>query len=141
MEMSEASPTTPPAKTVPPLPENQQQRWIKYGGNVALSIFIVIVLAGLVVYLAQRYSSRLDMTAQRVYSLKPQTLGVIKNVNEPIRIVSLYEYPQGEAGEPEERKLRATARERHDLVSDLLSEYKSKGNNIEVEIVDPVSQP
>ena len=31
----------------------QKERWAKYGANVALTIVVVIVLAGLIVYLAQ----------------------------------------------------------------------------------------
>ena len=34
--------------------ESQKQRWVKYGSNVVLTIVIVIVLAGVMIYLAQR---------------------------------------------------------------------------------------
>src|SRR5207247_3907190 len=67
-------------------PDTQHQRWLKYGSNVVLVSIIVIVLAGLLVYLAQFRSKRVDMTAMRVYSLKPQTLNLIHAVKSPIRL-------------------------------------------------------
>ena len=39
-------------------PETQKQRWVKYGANVVLTIVIVIALAALVTYAAQRYNRR-----------------------------------------------------------------------------------
>ena len=53
--------------------ESQQQRWIKYGANVALSVIVAIVLVALLVYLAEKKNHRTDMTAEGNYSLKPQT--------------------------------------------------------------------
>ena len=41
-------------------PETQQQRWIKYGANVALTVIVVIILAALITYLAQRFNRRID---------------------------------------------------------------------------------
>src|SRR5436853_6167673 len=84
--------TNPKSKPITYQPESQRERWLKYGLNVALVSVVVIVLAGLIIYLAQdrKYSARLDTTRAGLYSLKPQTLNIIKNNQEPIRIVSLY---------------------------------------------------
>ena len=65
--------------------ESQQQRWFKYGLNVLLSSVVVIVLGVLIVYIAQKRDNRLDMTSQRVYSLKDQTLNIIHNLKNPSR--------------------------------------------------------
>jgi hypothetical protein len=114
-----------------PVAETQQQRWVKYGLNVALTCVVVVVLAGLVVYLAQRKSKRIDVTGAGVYSLKPQTLNVIGDLKQPIKIVSLY--TKSEAGAKETDYAQ--------VVADLLDEYKRKGKNIDVELIDPVAQP
>src|SRR5947208_2613362 len=85
-----------------PRPETQQQRWIKYGANVALTVIVVIALAALVTYLAQRFNRRIDTTASGAYSLKPQTINIIKDLKSPVRIVSLYSKPTNPAQAKEE---------------------------------------
>ena len=40
--------------------ETQQQRWIKYGANVALSSIVVILLVIALTYLAQTHDHRFD---------------------------------------------------------------------------------
>src|SRR5258708_6473630 len=70
--------------------ESQKDRWIKYGGNVVLTSVVVIALAVLVVYLFERRPKRLDTTASGMYSLKPQTLKIIRDNPKRIKIISLY---------------------------------------------------
>jgi ABC-type uncharacterized transport system len=111
--------------------ESQQQRWFKYGLNVLLSCLVVIVLGGLVVYIAQKKDKRLDMTSQRVYSLKEQTLNVIRDTKSPITLVSLYSHSDQEPAETD----------RAQTVADLLDEYSRQGKNINVELIDPVTEP
>lgn len=111
--------------------ESQQQRWIKYGSNVALAVVVVVVLAGLLVYLAQRFDKRVDTTTAGLYSLKPQTVQILKDVKQKIKLVSLYQAKDA-AGRP-----NASA----GMVNDLLQEYASKGTGVDFEIVDPITQP
>src|SRR6185437_11844132 len=70
--------------------ESQHQRWVKYGANVVVASIVVILLAGLIVYFAQRTGLRKDTTATGAYSLKPQTLNILKDVKNKTKIVSLY---------------------------------------------------
>ena len=42
--------------------ESQKERWVKYGANVAIASVIVFLLAGVVVYLAQKTGRRIDTT-------------------------------------------------------------------------------
>ena len=111
--------------------DTQQQRWVKYGLNVLLSCVVVIVLAGLIVYIAQKKDARLDMTRERVYSLKPQTLNIIGDLKKPITLVSLYSRSDQD---PKETDYAQT-------VADLLDEYQRQGKNINIELIDPVSEP
>src|SRR5436190_12185784 len=111
--------------------ESQKQRWLKYGANVVLASIVVIVLAVIVVYLAQRTNRRLDTTANRAYSLKPQTQGILKDVKGKIRLVSLY------ASKDAKQKQSTYA----EPVADLLEEYARNGKNIEAEWIDPITSP
>jgi hypothetical protein len=112
--------------------ESQHQRWLKYGLNVVVVSLVVIVLAGLITYLAQRANRRLDTTATGQYSLKPQTLNIIQNLKTPIKIVSLYQKPS-----PEEAQTTNYAQP----VRDLLDEYRREGKNITTDAIDPVANP
>src|SRR5205823_6522737 len=103
------------------IPESQKERWVKYGANVALASVVVIVLAGAFVYLAQKFDRRIDTTAAGLYSLKPQTVNLIKDNKQKIKLVSLY------AAKDERQRENAFA----GPVRDLLEEYARKGKNIE----------
>ena len=117
----------------PPPPETQSERWLKYGGNVALSAIVVIALAIIAVAIAQRQNRRLDTTSDKQYSLKPQTINIIRDLKAPIRIVSLYTKA--------ETTPTAGSTDYSAAVADLLDEYKRSGRNIDTEVIDPINQP
>src|SRR5215207_1764278 len=119
-------------------PETQKQRWVKYGANVVLTVVVVIALAGLMVYLAQRTHRIFDTRRGSSNALKPQTINLIKEQPSKIKLVSLYS-AQGRSGETRiEKKARA---ERMQAVEDLLKDYKRYGRNIEVDFIDPDQFP
>lgn len=117
-------------QTSPATPQTQNQRRLKYGGNVALAVLLVALLAAGGIYLGNRYHHRSDMTSQGLYSLKRQTVNVISSNQTPIRLISLYTTASDNS------KLNEYA----GRVADLLNEYKSKGKNITVELIDPVRE-
>jgi hypothetical protein len=129
-------------------PETQQERWLKYGGNVVLVTVVVILLAIGVVYIAEtklpRKATRLDTTSAGLYSLKPQTIAVIKDNKQPITIISLFTKAKQTGTNVDESTDDATAASQVDkpaVVSDLLDEYRSQGQNITTEIIDPDLNP
>ena len=134
--MSQDNPRTTP---VAPPPESQSERWLKYGTNVVVASVAVVAIALLLVWLSGKYNNRLDTTAAGLYSLKPQTLNVIRNNSQPIKIVSLYTSARDERESYEEERARGEI-DRGQVVADLLEEYKEKGNNIQVEVIDPATQ-
>ncbi len=122
-----------------------RRRW-KYGSNVILSCVVVIVLAGLLTYAAQRltrkYGLRSDTTAGKVHSLKPQSVNIVRGLKQKVRLVGLYptydkqEYEKGEQREAAEREAAQRG-----MVADLLDEYRRAGNDISVEMIDPLHEP
>ncbi len=131
-------------------PESQSQRWVKYGANVTLTIVLMIVIAALLVYVAQRHDARLDTTSNGVYSLKPQTITVIhdipKNPNGSpgITLVSLYTRtsPAKAASRDDEDQQPVTnSVDEAQTVADLLEEYGRKGTNVDVQVIDPANEP
>jgi hypothetical protein len=118
----------------PRRPETQQERWIKYGANVVLVSVVVILLAGILTYLAQRTATRIDTTAGGAYSLKPQTVNILRDLKGKTKIVSLYTKEIIEGGKSVKSPYAGP-------VVDLLDEYRRKGKNIEVDSIDPVQNP
>src|SRR5512133_344878 len=123
--------------------ESQKKRWVKYGANVALVSVIAAVLTFLVVAIAQKASRQWDTTSQAIYSLKPQTTNIIRDLKQKLRIVSLYS-AQAKPDARTDPEGRFTAQEWPTYVqnvADLLQEYKRNSPNIEVELIDPASSP
>ena len=119
--------------------ETQKERWMKYGANVVLTSVIVVLLAIGIVYAAQRKAIRTDTTSNGIYSLRPQTVNLIQNLPQKIKIVGLF----SKAKQEQEKKLNNdTAEIRFQQVSDLLNEYQHKsGGKITAEMIDTVNQP
>ena len=115
-------------------PETQHQRWLKYGANVLLSVVVVILLAAAITYLAQRSGRRIDTTVGRVNSLKPQTLNIINQNNQKIKLVALYQ----QTILKNDKEIQSPYRE---PVLDLLQSYTRAGKNIEADAIDPVKNP
>ncbi len=113
--------------------ESQQQRWFKYGANVAVSTIVVAALAVVIVYLAEkpRFDKRIDATSSGSYSLKPQTKNLLRDLKSKVKLVSLY------AAKDAQDKDNPTAGQ----VRDLLDEYARSGSNVEVDSIDPIKQP
>ncbi len=114
-------------------PESQKDRWLKYGTNVVISSAVVMALAIVLIFIAQRHKTRWDTTAAGNYSLKPQTIAIIKDLKSPVKIYSLYTRP--------DEVQTNTETDYAQTVSDLLDEYKRNGSRIEVETIDPRKNP
>jgi ABC-type uncharacterized transport system involved in gliding motility auxiliary subunit len=113
--------------------ESQRERWAKYGSNVLLTSVLVILVAAVVIYAAQKYPKRADLTIGGSQSLKPQTLNVIKGLKQPIKVVSLYaKLKPNQVGQVQDFQTP---------VVDLLDRYQAEGHNIQIEVIDPVAEP
>lgn len=100
-------------------------RAVRQGGNATVVSLAVIGILVLVNVLAARHHRRFDLTAEREYSLSPQTRQVLAGLQEPVRVVA-YMTPGYYAREQ---------------VEDLLKEYTYHTDRLQVEYVDPVQRP
>jgi hypothetical protein len=111
--------------------ESQKQRWLKYGLNVALSVIVVILLAGIICYITTRNTKRIDMTLTRSFALRPQTASILDHLKQKVTLVSLY--PRKTPDGKDDDKYQA--------VVDLMEEYQRKSpSNIETDIIDPQTE-
>ena len=122
-----------------PVFDTQKERWLKYGTNVGLVSIIVILLALAVTWAAQspKVSARIDTTSSGRHSLKPQTLNIIKDNAQQVRLISLYTRVKARSTDVVDEDTTDYVQP----VEDLLTEYSRKGGKISVEFIDPNSQP
>ena len=118
----------------PVAPDTEQERWLKYGANVAVTIALVIAIVVVAILIAQKKDRRLDTTSAGEFSLHPQTLNVIRDLKQPVKLVSLYTKASAANRQTDSADYAGT-------VADLLEEYKRSGRDIDVEFIDPQEQP
>ncbi len=89
--------------------------------NWGVFLLLLVLLFGLVNYLALRHYARWDLTRNRVHSLSEQTLKVLGGLREEVK-VTVFLSPGDEL---------------YDRVTTLLEAYRQKSPRIRVETVDP----
>jgi len=100
-------------------------RQVRYGGNTLVMIAAFIGIVGLLNFLGTRYERRLDLTEFKTYSLSAQTIKILDNLDQPLRITVFY--PQSYGGQPELRSL--------------LREYARHTSQLSYSFVDPDADP
>ena len=94
------------------------QKSTRIGTNILISTFSVLVIVGLINFLASRYSFKIDLTESQIFTLSPQTQQIVKNLNKPLT-VSIFD-----------RNLSQVDRE-------LLENYSRYSPQFKFELVDP----
>lgn len=111
------------APRVEELGELLSSRTARQGYSVVAFSVAVIGILVLVNVVANRYSQQLDITAARQFTLSDQTVKVIEQVNQPVRITAFF---------PEDEFLQRA--------EDLLGRYARQSPHITVEVIDPLRQ-
>ncbi|MGK7935915.1 MAG: GldG family protein [Xenococcaceae cyanobacterium] len=94
------------------------KRSIEAGTNTILSTCALLIILGLINFLAVRYSVRLDLTENKLFTLSPQTQTIVQNLPKPLKVLVFA--PQSK---PE--------------IEPLLENYRSYSDNFQYEFVDP----
>ena len=98
-------------------------RGARYG---TMSIVSIVVFLGILVavnYLGTRQNKRWDLTANQVYSLSDQTIKILKELKEPVK-VTVFE-----------------RNDRQDVHRDRLEEYQYQTTQLTTEYIDPDREP
>lgn len=98
------------------------QRSTEAGANALVSIVAVLAILGLVNFLAVRYSSRVDLTENQIFTLAPESRQVVQSLAEPTRLL-VFDPSQN----PQDRQL--------------LESYRRAGGNFAFEFVNPYDNP
>ncbi|MGJ3253357.1 MAG: GldG family protein [Elainellaceae cyanobacterium] len=94
------------------LPGVWQRRSTQAGTNALIATLALIVILGLVNFLAVRYIQRIDLTENQLFTLAPQTQTVIENLQQPVKIWIFEQTP-----DPFERELLDNVRRQNELLS------------------------
>lgn len=98
-------------------------RQARYGGNAVLLSITFLAILGMVNFLSSRHHKRFDLTAEKQFSLSPQTIQVVKGLSAPVKITSF---------------MRGGFNQQ---LEDLMTEYKYYSDMIEFEAIDPDMKP
>ncbi len=97
----------------------------RYGANVAImtvSFFVILLLVNFLMY---RTPTRIDVTSTRVFTLSPQTIQILKDLDTPVRANAFFVTTRSN----EEAKRQQTA--------DLLNEFARRSGNFTYRFIDP----
>lgn len=100
-------------------------RQARYGSNALVMSLAFLAILVLLNFLAGRHHLRADWTASKEYSLSPQTVEILKGLEEPVHVTGFLT-----SGDSRRAKLE-----------DLLLEYTYKSDKITYEFVDPDANP
>ncbi len=94
------------------------KRSTQSGTNAFIATLSVLVILGLINFLAVRYPTRVDLTETGLYTLASQSRQLVKNLQKPVKVWVFERDPK-----PEDRAL--------------LENYRQQGKNFTYEYVDP----
>ncbi len=104
-------------------------RVARYGSNAAIMSLAFIGILVLVNFMSDRYHRRFDLTESKQYSLAPQTVQILTDLKEPVKITAFFT-PE----DPYQQEAR-----QH--LEDLLKEYAYYTDKITYEFIDPDQNP
>lgn len=99
-----------------------QQRSTEAGANALIATIAVLAILGLINFLAVRYSNRVDVTENQIFTLAPQSQEIVRSLDQPVTAV-IFDTNQN----TQDRQL--------------LSSYQRLGKNFSYEYVDPYANP
>jgi len=97
-----------------------------YGGNTLLMTVFFVAILVLINFLSMKQFKRWDLTAEKQFSLSPETVEILKNLPSPVTALSFSTAASGGA-----RSNTAT----------LLDQYRAVDRKFQVETIDPEAQP
>ncbi|HEY9832633.1 MAG TPA: Gldg family protein [Stenomitos sp.] len=98
------------------------RRSTQAGTNAIIATLAMIIILGLINFLAVRYGQRIDLTENQLFTLSPLSQRVVKTLDQPVKVWMFSPTPNPS-----------------DL--ELLKNYRRYGSKLEYEFVDPQLKP
>ena len=99
-----------------------KRRSTKLGTNTIVMSGAVVAIIGLINFLGYRHHKRIDLTAEKLYSLSDQTRKIVSSLNRDIRVIRF--------GKQEDQEL-----------SDRMAEYRDLSSHLSYERIDLQANP
>jgi ABC-type uncharacterized transport system involved in gliding motility auxiliary subunit len=99
------------------------KRTTRYGANAVVYSLAFIGLLVAINYLGIAYNTKFDMTAEKVFSLSPQSVHVVKELKQPIKLIGFVQNGHSPVAEA------------------LYQEYAYASPKVSFQLVDPVHNP
>ncbi|WP_299409187.1 Gldg family protein [Acaryochloris sp. IP29b_bin.148] len=118
--------------------DTSEQGWWRWrstqsGTNAFISTLAVLVILGLINFMAVRFSYRVDFTEQKTFSLAPQTLNVLSSLQKPVEVLVFIGNDSSASGTQSQVVLQNQL---------LLKEYqRQQPNFFKFRFVDPQAEP
>ncbi|MBD2326703.1 Gldg family protein [Alkalinema sp. FACHB-956] len=106
----------------PDRPNFWQRRSTQVGTNALITTLAILLILGLVNFVAARNVQRVDLTETQLFTLAPETQAVLKKLNQPLTVYVFDRQPH-----PQDR--------------DLLQNFRRMTPNLSFEFVDPDANP
>ena len=100
-----------------------RSRGVRYGGNTFAMAALFIVIIGAGNWFTNGHSQSFDLTRDKLNTLTPQTLDILKNVRQDVKVTAFFQ-----TGSEQQAK-------------DLLAQYASHSGFIQYRFVDPDKDP
>jgi ABC-type uncharacterized transport system involved in gliding motility auxiliary subunit len=101
------------------------RRSTKFGANSVLMAVIFVAILGIVNFILARHDARFDLSESGAFSLSPQTVNVVKNLQNEVKFSGFFK---------EQSALRAQAK-------DLFENYQHESPRVKYELIDPDKKP
>ncbi|MBI2942112.1 MAG: GldG family protein [Chloroflexi bacterium] len=101
----------------------------RYGANTAAFSIAIVGILALLNVLSGRYSHRIDLTQSGAHTLAPQTIQVLQQLDQPVKVTGFYQ------------NANQYLQSQREELEDLLKLYQRYTSLIDYEFVDPVIQP
>jgi len=100
-----------------------KSRQARYGGNTLLMVLLFVAILGALNFLSMRHSKQWDLTAEKKFSLAPESVEILKGLQSPVTVLNFSSGgTQSDAGV-------------------LLNQYRAVSDKLEVQTIDPDLQP
>ncbi|MCC6907927.1 MAG: Gldg family protein [Phycisphaerales bacterium] len=116
-----------------PQQETASSRRLKYGLSVGVLLLSLLIILGVVNWLASDAAYRMDLTERGRYSISQQTRNLLKSLDEHVTITLLFAESDPTLNTDEQRLVASQRRE----IEDVLRELRNKSDKIEVVRIDP----
>jgi len=113
--------------------ETASSRRIKYGLSVGILLGSLLLILGVVNWLASDAAYRVDLTTHGRYSISGQTLNLLKSLDDTVTITMLFAESDPTLNSDQQRLVKFQRSE----VEDVLRELRNKSDKIEVVLIDP----